>query len=128
MYTRNNLNDINHERARVIDSAIGELMNHVVRGTPYTARELSEMTGRVISTSTFENCLSRGYRTLRKRRIERNVPEDKNTYSLFGSWSAECHIRKEGTRLITIKEYDEDKNLINERKVRRGRPYYTATF
>lgn len=128
MYTRNNLNDINYERARIIDGAMGELMNHVVRGTPYTARDLSAMTGRVISASTFEKCLSRGYRVLQRREYRKAVADFENKYMLFGRWGVECDIHREGSRIITIKEYDEDGNLIDEHKKRRGRPYYVAIF
>lgn len=120
MYTRNNLRDINYERARVIDNAITELMKNVVRGTPYTARDLSVMTEGVIPTSIFEDCLSRGFRTCRRQRRE--------TYNLFGDFRAKCDIRKEGVRRITIKEYNENGELISEYQKRRGRPYYTATF
>ena len=126
MYTRNNLNDINYERARIIDNAMTTLEKRIVRGTPYTASELSEMTEGIISTSTFEKCLSRGYHILRRRdeRVSVAIPENK--YRLFGY--SECDIHKEGTRLITIKEYDEEGNLISEYRKRRGRSYYTATF
>ena len=130
MYTKNNLNDINYERARVIDDAITELMKKVVRGTPYTARDLSVMTGGIISTSIFEKCLSRGYHILRRREERRcdMVAKIENKYSLFADWRAKCDIHKEGTKLVTIKEYDEEGNLISEYRKRRGRGYYTATF
>lgn len=125
MYTKNDLRDINNERAEIICDAITELKKNVVPGRPYTARELSEMTGRMIPTSNFEGCLRRGYRIIEKRVM---MNPANYSYYLFGDWRAKCVIHREGTRLITIKEYDEDGNLINERKIRRGRPYYTASF
>ena len=128
MYKKNDLRDINNERAEIICDAITELKKHVVPGVPYTARELSEMTGCMIPTSNFKGCLRRGYRILIKREDMKAVAGYKNKYMLFGDWRAECYIHRVGTRLITIKEYDEDGNLIDERKKRRGRPYYTATF
>lgn len=128
MYTKNDLRDINHERAEIICEAITELKKRVVPGTPYTARELSEMTGRIIPTSNFEGCLRRGYHALIKREDRKALAGFENKYMLFGDWRADCYIHKVGTRLITIKEYDEEGNLISEYKKRRGRPYYTATF
>ena len=127
MYARNDLIDINMERARLIGDAITELKHNAARGVAYTARDLSKMTGGIIPTSLFEKSLARGYRALRKREFE-GVREEENTYSLFNDWRAECHIQKEGARLITIKEYDEDGNLISEYQRRRGRPYYVAIF
>ena len=130
MYARNDLIDINEERARLIDDAITELKRNAVRGTAYTARDLCKMTGGIIPTSLFEKSLARGYRALRKREEQKAMGYSgvKHTYYLFNDWRAECHIQKEGARLITIKEYDEDGNLISEYRKRRGRPYYVAIF
>lgn len=127
MYYKNDLMDINHERANLICDAITELKKNAVRGTAYTASDLSKMSGGLIPTSLFEKSLARGYHALRKREFE-GVREEANTYSLFNDWRAECHIQKVGVRLITIKEYDEDGNLITEYQRRRGRPYYVAIF
>ena len=128
MYVKNDLRDINRERREVIDEAMGELMRKVVPGTPYTAFDLSVMTGRIIPVSIFEESLARGYRALAKREEKRSVAEVDNTYLLFGYWRAGCHITRKGKRLITVKEYDEEGNLISEYVKRRGKSYYVATF
>jgi len=120
MYVKNDLRDINHERADLICDAITELKKNVVPGRPYDAADLSVMTGRIIPASIFKSCLSRGYRACRIQR--------RDSYNLFNDWRAECHIDRKGKNLITIKEYDENGNLIGEYKKRRGRVYYTATF
>lgn len=128
MYTKNDLRDINYERARIICDAITELKRRVVPGTPYTARELAAMTEWRIPASNFEDSLRRGYHALKRREDKKAVAGFENKYMLFGDWRAECDIHREGSRLITIKEYDEEGNLISERQKRRGRPYFTATF
>lgn len=127
MYYKNDLIDINHERAKLICEAITELRHNAGRGIPYTAADLSKMTGGLIPTSLFEKSLARGYRTLKKRECM-GVPEKDNTYSLFNDWGADCRIQRVGAKLITIKEYDEDGNLISEYQRRRGRPYFVAIF
>ena len=126
MYTKNDLRDINYERARLIDEAITGIYKHIEPGVAYTAYDLSRLTDGLIPTSIFEKCLSRGYHTVKKRKIMR--PDNDGKYSLFGDFRAKCLIRKEGVRLVTIKEYDEDGNLVSEYRRRRGRPYFTATF
>jgi len=127
MYERKDLEDINWERARLIDDAITELKKHIVPGTAYTAYDLCRMTGDAIPAKLFEKSLARGYHVFKKR--ERlGVAKKGNKYHLFGDWRASCTIQREGVKLITIKEYDEDGNLISEYKKKRGRPYYTATF
>lgn len=127
MYAKKDLIDINWERARLINDAITELKKHVVCGTSYTAYELCRMTEGIIPTSLFEKSLRRGYRVFRKNEMEGTAKEG-DRYHLFGDWRAGCTIKREGARLITIKEYDEDGNLISSYEKRRGRPYYTATF
>ena len=99
----------------------------MVSGTAYNAHELCKMTRGIIPTSLFEKSLSRGYRTLRKNEMEGTAKKG-DKYHLFGDWRAACTIQRVGARLITIKEYDEDGNLITEYQKRRGRPYYIATF
>ena len=126
MYTRNDLDDINYERARLIDEAITSICKHITPGASYTAYDLSRFTDGLIPVSIFEKCLSRGYHTTEKRKMMR--PDNDGKYCLFGDWRAKGVIRKEGVRLITIKEYDEDGKCFAEYKKRRGRVYYTVTF
>jgi hypothetical protein len=125
MYYKNDLRDINDERAKLICDAITELKHNAVPGLEYTARDLSKMTGGLIPTSLFEKSLSRGYHTLLKRE---ELKQGNGKYMLFNDWRAECRIHRKGARVITIKEYDEDGNLISEYQKRRGKPYYTASF
>lgn len=125
MYYKNDLIDINSERAKLICDAITELKHNAVRGVAYTASDLRNMTGGLIPTSLFKKSLSRGYRALLKRE---ELKQGNGKYMLFNDWRAECHIQKVGAKLITIKEYDEDGNLLSEYKRRRGRSYYVAIF
>lgn len=133
MYNRDyDLSDINSMRLELIYDALKALTNNVQRGVPYTAKQLSALTGGRIRTSTFEACLARGYHAIEKRKNEgrEKTPyyKDKEKYWLFGCWNAECSIRREGVEVITVKEFNEQGELIREYQRRRGRPYYTATF
>ena len=131
MYNKDyDLSELNAMRAGLIYDAISCLIHNVEKGVPYTAKQLAAMTGDRISTRTFEACLARGFHAVEKRkREEKKIPyRDNGKYLLFGIWNAECSIRREGVKVITIKEYDEQENLVNEYQKRRGRPYYTATF
>lgn len=124
------LSNLNSMRANLIYDAISRVINNAEKGVPYTAKQLAAMTGGRISRRTFEACLSRGFYAVEKRkRKEKKIPYRDNTkYLLFGMWNAECSIHREGVRVITIKEYDEQGNLVSEYQRRRGRPYFTATF
>lgn len=129
MYNKDyDLSDINAMRANLIDEALTLLGNNVEKGVPYTPSQLSRLTGGRISARTFESCLIRGYRAIEKRKEKEERYRDYSKYCLFGYWSVMCSIRKEGVKVITIKEYDEQGNLVNEYQRRRGRPYYTAIF
>lgn len=133
MYNKDyDLSDLNSMRATLINDAISCIAMEAEKGVPYTARQLAAMTRGRISSRTFEKCLARGYHTVEKRRAEGKKPfyygKDVNKYWLFGCWNAECYIRREGVKVITIKEYDEQGNLISEYQRRKGRPYYTVTF
>lgn len=131
MYEEYNLTRINAMRAEVICDAISALVRNAEKNKPYSARQLAGLTGNRISARTFEACLARGYHAVEKKKKEGSrTPycKDNGKYWLFGYWNAECSIRREGVRVITIKEYDEQGNLVTEYQKRRGRPYYTATF
>ena len=132
MYNKDyDLTELNSMRASLIDEALTRLVNSVEKGVSYTARQLSALTGGRISSRTFEACLARGYHAIEKRKEEeKKTPyyKDNSKYWLFGYWSAECSIHRKGVKVITIKEYDEQGNLVNEYQKRRGRPYYTVTF
>lgn len=126
MCTKNNLKDINYERAEVIDNALKILHARVERGVEYTPVELWNLTDRIISPEIFEGCLSRGWRAIEKRKGRGGAFE---YYSLFNDWRGECTIKRRGPKVITVKEYDEDGNLIREYKRRKkGASTYTATF
>ena len=132
MYNKDyDLSELNAMRAGLIYDALTRLINGVEKGVAYTPRQLSALTGGRISSTTFEKCLARGYHAVEKKKKDGpRTPycKDNSKYWLFGYWNAECSIRREGVRVITIKEYDEQGNLVSEYKRRRGRPYYTATF
>lgn len=53
------LKEINSEREAIITSAINLLSTRLVKGKPYSARELSEMTDGVISEEYFAGCIRR---------------------------------------------------------------------
>lgn len=126
MCTTNNLKDINAERAEIIDKAMKVLHARVERGVEYTPLELWNLTDRIISPEIFERCLSRGWLAVEKRKKKGGAY---GNYSLFSDWRGECIIKRRGPRVITVKEYDEDGNLIREYKKRKGRAStYTATF
>lgn len=126
MYTKNNLTDINYERACIIDKAMEILHQRVSRGIEYTPLELWEMTDRIISPEIFARCLERGWRAVEKRKSKGGAYKE---YSLFNTCEGECIIKRYGPKVITVKEYDEDGNLIREyRRRRKGGSTYTATF
>ena len=129
MNTTNNLThltDINWERARIIDKAMEILHERVKRGVEYTPLELWKLTDKIISPEIFDRCLSRGWLAVEKRK---NRGGDYEHYSLFNCWRGECIIKRYGPKVITVKEYDEDGNLIREYKRRKkGASAYTATF
>lgn len=132
MYNKDyDLSDLNSMRASLIYDAISCLAKEAEKGVAYTPRQLAAMTKGRISSRTFEACLARGFHAVEKRKKEGSKTsyyKDSGKYWLFGCWNAECSIRREGMKVITIKEYDEQGNLVNEYQRRRGRPYYTATF
>lgn len=132
MYNKEyDLSDLNSMRASLIYDAISQLAMKAEKGVAYNARQLAAMTGGRISSRTFEACLARGFHAIEKRKKEgrkASYYKDNGKYWLFGCWNAECSIRREGAKVITIKEYDEQGNLVSEYQKRRGRPYYTATF
>ena len=118
-------------RADIINDALSSLVRNAEKNKPYNARQLAGLTGNRISARTFEACLARGYHAIEKKKKEgTKTPyyKDNGKYWLFGCWNAECSIQREGVRVITVKEYDEQGNLVKEYKRRRGRPYFTATF
>lgn len=126
MNTNYNLKDINSERAEIINKALKILHQRVQRGEEYTPLELWNMTDRIISPEIFAQCLSRGWRAVEKRKRKGG---DYENYSLFNDWRGECTIKRYGPKVITVKEYDEDGNLIREYKRRKkGASAYTATF
>lgn len=126
MDTAKNLTDINWERTEIIEKALKILHQRVERGVEYTPLELWRLTDKIISPTTFDQCLCRGWRAVEKRKAKGGASE---CYSLFNSWRGECIIKRYGPKVITVKEYDEDGNLIREYKRRKkGASAYTATF
>ncbi len=131
MYNKDyDLSKLNSMRASLIYDALTRLINGVERGVAYTPRQLSALTGGRISSTTFKKCLARGFHAVEKRKKEekKNPYRDNDKYWLFGCWNAGCSIRREGVKVITVKEYDEQGNLVSEYQKRRGRPYYVAIF
>ena len=104
------LKEINSERNNIIDEAVRTLYNNprLERGVPYTAEELSDLTGGIIPAENFQNAMNAGFCEVRERGYKRYCG---SIYHLYGGIT--CRF-VEADRKLTYKVYDERGKLIDE--------------
>lgn len=104
------LQEINSERNTIINEAVKTLYHNprLERGTYYTAKELSDLTGGIIPAENFEAVMNAGYREVADHAYKRWCG---GMYHLYDR--IEC-LLVEDERKFTYKVYDEDGKLVDE--------------
>lgn len=104
------LQEINSERNAIINEAVKTLYHNprLERGIPYTAEELSDLTGGIIAAENFQSAMNAGFWEVRERGYKRYCG---TIYHLYGSIS--CRLI-EDERKLTYKVYDERGKLVDE--------------